>query len=409
MTDRIDVAVVGAGQAGLSVSHELRRADVSHVVLERGRVAETWRRRWDSFCLVTPNWSLRLPGHGYAGSDPDGFLPRDGVTAYLERYAVDAPVREGVEVTALRRRRGGFLLETSEGSVAARAVVLCTGAYQRPHRPPAAAALPAGLFAIDVGDYRNPSDLPSGPVLVVGSGQSGCQIAEELQLAGRTVFLSCGRAPWLPRRFGGRDLVWWALESGYLDAPLASLPTPAARLAANLTVTGTRGGHDLHLRTLQAQGVTLLGRLAGASGHHARFAPDLADSVAWGDQRQLQFMGLVKKLVDERGLPDPGLAPPTPFRADAPEHVDLHGFGAVVFAGGFRPDYGRWVQCRGAFDAAGFPVQRDGSCTAVEGLHFAGVHFLRKRKSSLLIGVGEDAAIVAKRIASRLTRRRAAA
>jgi putative flavoprotein involved in K+ transport len=398
VTERADVVVVGAGQAGLSVSHELRGAGIDHVVLERGRVGETWRRRWDSFCLVTPNWSLRLPGHHYDGDDPDGFLSRDEVTAYLERYAAKAPVREGVEVTALRRERDGFVLETSDGTIAADAAVVCTGAYPRPHRPPAADALPAGLMQIDVADYRSPSDLPPGPVLVVGSGQSGCQIAEELHESGRSVFLACGRAAWLPRRFGGHDLVWWALETGYLDAVL---PEPGARLWANLTATGAGGGHDLHLRTLHRQGVTLLGHLVGASGRHARFAPDLADSVAWGDARHLQFMGLVERLVAARGLPPPDVPPPEPFRPDAPEHVDVHGFGAVVFAGGFRPDYGRWVQCPGAFDEMGFPVHTDCESRAVEGLYFAGVHFLRKRKSSLLIGVGEDAAIVAGRIRQR--------
>ncbi len=397
MTDRVRVAVVGAGQAGLAVSHELGRAGVEHVVLERGRVGETWRRRWDSFCLVTPNWSLRLPGHPYDGDAPDGYLARDEVIAYLDRCAAEAPVREGIEVTALRRGRNGFLLETSGGSIAADAAVLCTGAYQRPHRPAAAGALPADLLQIDVDDYRNPSDLPAGPVLVVGSGQSGCQIAEELHEAGRDVFLACGRAPWLPRRFGGRDFFWWSLETGYLDA---ALPEPGARLAANLTATGAGGGHDLHLRTLQRQGVTLLGHLVGASGRHARFAPDLADSVAWGDQRHLLFMGLVDKVVAERGLPDPEVGPPEPFRADAPEELDLRGFGVVVFAGGFRPDYRSWVECPGAFDDLGFPLHSDCSSTAVDGLYFAGVHFLRKRKSSLLVGVGEDAAIVAGRIAA---------
>jgi putative flavoprotein involved in K+ transport len=398
VTQRVDVAVVGAGQAGLAVSHELRSAGVDHVVLERGRVAETWRRRWDSFCLVTPNWSLRLPGHHYDGDDPDGFLPRDGVVSYLERYAEAAPVREGVEVTALRRGRRGFVLETSDGAIAADAAVLCTGAYQRPHRPAAARALPAGLLQLDADGYRNPSELPAGPVLVVGSGQSGCQIAEELHEAGRTVFLACGRAPWLPRRFGGHDLVWWALETGYLDA---QLPEPGARLAANLTATGAGGGHDLHLRTLHRLGVTLLGRLVGASGRHAEFAPDLAESIAWGDDRHLQFMGLAAKTAAARGLPAPDVALPEPFAPEAPQRLDLRGFGAVVFAGGFRPDYPRWVHCPGAFDALGFPIQHDCSSTAVDGLHFAGVHFLRKRKSSLLIGVGEDAAIVAGRIRQR--------
>jgi putative flavoprotein involved in K+ transport len=399
MSERAGVVVVGAGQAGLAVSHELSGAGVEHVVLERGRVAQTWRERWDSFCLVTPNWSLRLPGHAYDGDDPDGFLLRDGVVEHLERYAEGAPVRAGVDVTALRPADGGgFELETSAGPLAARAVVLATGAYQRPHRPAAAASLPDGLLRLDVPDYANPADLPAGPVLVIGSGQSGCQIAEELHEAGRSVFLACGRAPWLPRRIGDRDLFWWADETGFLDAPVESLPAPAARFAANLIATGQGGGHDLHLRTLRRRGVTLLGHFTGADGSHARFAGDLGESVAWGDAKHADFMNLVRRHVAEHGLAAPEIHEPEPFDGDAPESVGLTGFGAVIFAGGFRPDYG-WVDVPGAFDPLGFPIHQDCASTAADGLYFAGVHFLRTRKSSLLIGVGEDAAIVARAIA----------
>jgi putative flavoprotein involved in K+ transport len=403
MTDHLDAVVIGAGQAGLAVSRELRRDGVAHIVLERGQVGQSWRGRWDSFCLVTPNWSVQLPGHPYDRDDPDGFMPRDEIVAYLERYAAgcDAPVRAGVEVTSMRPRgaEGGFLLDTSAGRLAAGTVVLATGTYGRPHRPAAADTLPGDLVQVDVDSYRNPAELPRGPVLVVGSGQSGCQIAEELHQAGRAVFLACGRAPWAPRRIGDHDIVWWALETGFLDASVASLPAPTARLAANILTTGHQGGHDLHYRTLQAKGVTLLGRFLGAQGRHARFAPDLSESVAWGDERNAQLMGLVRKLVAERGLPVPELPEPEPFDADAPVELNLRGFGAVVFAGGFRPDYASWVRCPGAFDELGFPIHREGASIAAPGLYFIGVHFLRKRKSSLFVGVGEDAAIVARQIA----------
>jgi putative flavoprotein involved in K+ transport len=398
------VVIVGAGQAGLAVSHELSRAGVAHVVLEKGRVGQTWRGWWDSFCLVTPNWSVQLPGRPYDGRDPEGFMQRDEVVAYLERYAAafDAPVREGIEVTALRQGPDGdLLLESSAGQIAAEAVVLTTGAYQRPHRPGGAATLPAGLLQIDLEDYRSPAELPAGPVLVVGSGQSGCQIAEELRQAGREVFLACGRAPWMPRRLGDRDMVWWAVETGFMDAPLRSLPSRRARLAAMVQLTGSRGGHDLHYRTLRTMGVTLLGHFLGADGHRARFAPDLGDSVAWGDQRHAQLMGLVQKVVAERGLPRPAIAELEPFSGEAPDEVNLSGFGAVIFAGGFRPDYASWVHFPGAFDELGFPIHREGASTLVPGLYFAGVHFLRKRKSSVFLGVGEDAAIVAAQIAAR--------
>jgi putative flavoprotein involved in K+ transport len=295
---------------------------------------------------------------------------------------------------------GGFELETSYGPLAARSVVLATGANQRTHRPPALATLPGDLPQVDVDDYRNPGDLPPGRVLVVGSGQSGCQIADELHEAGREVFVACGKAPWLHRRIGDHDAVWWALETGYMDRTLAMLPSPAGRLAANLLVTGRGGGRDLNLRTLQRRGVALLGHLEGAEGRVARFAPDLAASVAWGDDRHEQFIGLVRKLAAARGLPMPAIVPPAPFVADAPRRLDLTGFGAVIVAAGYRPDYGSWVHCPGAFDDLGFPVQEDGASTVVPGLHFIGVHFLRSAKSSVLAGVGEDAEVVARRIAA---------
>ena len=393
--------IIGAGQAGLAASHELTQAGVEHVVLERGGVGQTWRGLWDSFCLMTPNWSVQLPGRPYDRADRDAFMGRDEVVAYLERYAhgFDAPVREGVDVRALRAGRDhGLMLETSHETLTAGAVVVCTGAYQRPVRPPGAAALPAGLPQIDVSDYVNPAVLPPGPVLIVGSGQSGCQIAEELREAGREVFMACGRAPWVPRRIGEHDAGWWAVQTGYFDAPLSSLPSPAARLAANVQATGVRGGHDLHYRTLRAMGVTLLGHFRGAAGRRARFAPDLGASVAWGDQRNAQLMDLIRKTAQERGLPQPEIAEPEPFIADAPEELDLRGFGAVLFAGGYRPNYESWVDVPGAFDELGFPIHRDGASAAAAGLYFVGVHFLRKRKSSLLIGVGEDAAIVARQI-----------
>jgi putative flavoprotein involved in K+ transport len=373
-------------------------------VLERGRVGQTWRNRWEGFCLVTPNWSVQLPDGEYTGPDPNGFMPRDEIVAHLERYAAKlrCPLRESVDVQSLDSDGdGGFVVGTSSGDLLTRAVVLATGAYQRPHRPPAAAALPTDLLQLDVEAYRSPEALPPGRVLVVGSGQSGCQIAEELHEAGRDVVLACGRAPWAPRRMGDHDLVWWLREAGYLEAPFVSLPSPSARLFANVVSSGRNGGHDLHLRTLRRLGVILTGHLLGAEGDDALFAPDLGDSVAWGDERYGQLMDLIRKTAAERGLEAP-IEEPDPFHADGPERVDLSDFGTVIFAGGFRPDYRSWLPWSHAFDELGFPIQREGASTVVPGLYFVGVHFLRKRKSSLLLGVGEDAAIVAQQVAERL-------
>jgi putative flavoprotein involved in K+ transport len=401
MPESTPVVVVGAGPAGLATSCELTKAGVEHVVLERGRIAQTWRDRWDSFCLVTPNWTVQLPDGHYDGPDPDGFMARDEVVSFLERYAagIQAPVRENAAVTSIEALDDGFRLRMPDGELRAGSVVLATGAYQRPYRPAAGATLPTGLFQVDVDEYRNEQALPPGRVLVVGSGQSGCQIAEELHEAGRDVVVACGRAPWLPRRIGGQDFAWWAIETGFIDAPVESLPAPEARLFANLLATGRGGGRDLHLRTLQARGVVLAGHFLGASDRRIRFAPDLADSVAWGDERYGQFMGLVRGLVAERGLDPPEIADPEPFAANAPEELDASDFGAVVFAGGFRPDYRSWLPWPEAFDELGYPVHEGCESTVVPGLHFVGVHFLRKRKSATLVGMGEDAALVAERIA----------
>ena len=396
------MAIVGAGQAGLSVSRELTQRGVEHLVLDRGRLGQTWRDRWDSFCLVTPNWSVRLPGGCYDGADPDGFMPRDEIVAYLEGYAkmAGAPVREGVDVASIDRTDVGFHLTTSDGDLRAERVVLATGAYQRPHRPASAAGLPAGVPQLDVDGYRTPSALPDGRILIVGAGQSGCQIAEELHEAGRDVVLSCGRAPWVARRYGDRDIVWWAERTGFFDQSVSALPDPSARLWSNPLTSGHGGGHDMHLRTLRAIGITLVGRFAGVRDGAARFAPDLAESVAWGDRAYMQFKRMIVEAAAAQGLECPEIPDPEPFDPAAPEELSLRGVGAVLFAGGFRPDYRSWLPWSDAFDADGFPLHREGASTVVPGLFFVGVHFLRKRKSSLLCGVGEDAEIVAETIAS---------
>jgi putative flavoprotein involved in K+ transport len=263
--------------------------------------------------------------------------------------------------------------------------------------------LPSDLLQIDLAGYHSPAALPSGRVLIVGSGQSGCQLAEELHEAGREVVLACGKAPWAPRRIGGHDTYWWAVESGFLDGTVASLPSPNARLGANILATGHGQPHDLDLRTLRALGVTLVGHFLGADEQGAPFGPDLGVTVAWGDARYGELMQLFRKTAAERGLPQPVTPDPAPFDGQAPELVPLAGFGAVIFAGGFRPDYRSWLPWPAAFDELGFPVQTDGASTVVDGLFFVGVPFMRTRKSPLLLGVGEDAAVVARTIAGGAT------
>ena len=400
MASDVNVAVVGAGQAGLATSYHLTRANVDHVVLEAGRVGETWRsRRWDSFCVVTPNWTVSLPGAPYDGSDPDGFIHRDVLVAHLDRWAgsFHAPVKGECAVSALDQDGDGFVLATSGGKLRARTVVVATGGYQRPHRPANADQVPGTVTQLLAEEYRNPSRLPDGAVLIVGSGQTGCQLAEELLEAGRKVILSCGRAPWGPRRFGGHDLVWWIVETGWWQRTLRDLPSPAARLFSNPLATGHGGGHDLHLRTLQALGVELAGRYMGAEDGTVQLTDDLAQIVAAGDTMSLTFKKAIDGYCEQAGLRIPWEMP-APFVGRSRTALDLarEGVTTVIWTTGFRPDYG-WVHLD-VVDGMGFPVQTDGR-SDVPGLYFMGVHFQRKAQSAVLYGVGEDAEVVVQHIA----------
>jgi putative flavoprotein involved in K+ transport len=401
VSESVEVVVIGAGQAGLSLSHELSHADVDHIVLERGHVGQSWRGRWDSFCLVTPNWSVELPGSNYEGDDPHGFMPRDEIVQHLVGYATsfEAPVREGVDVLGLDvADTTGFVLRTSQGQIRARRVVVASGGFQKPHRPRGADRFPVSVHVIDAADYTNPGALPPGDVLIMGSGQTGCQLAEDLFAAGRSVYLSCGRSPWMPRRLGDRDFVDWLTKTSFLEATVRDLPSPVGRLGGNVQATGRGGGHDLHYRTLRALGVRLLGRFSGCEDGVATFADDLEASVAFGDARYADICGLIRKACIEKGMGVPDMPPPPPFESTAPTSLDVRRFGAVIFTSGYRPDYASWINPPTAFDDLGYPIQEDGSSTIVSGLHFMGVHFQRKRKSASFLGVAEDAAVLAERI-----------
>ena len=385
--ERIDTVVVGGGQAGLAVSWHLTRRGVEHVVLERGRVGQSWRtERWDSFVLNTPNWAQQLPGFAYAGGEPDSFAPLAEVIAYVEDYAAsfEAPVREGVDVTALRSAPGGYELETGSGPVHSTNVVVATGAYQRPTSSPLRESAPAGVLQLHTSEYRNPSELPDGTVLVVGSGQSGCQVAEDLLAAGRTVYLSVGACPWMPRSHRDRDLVHWLAATGMLDQTVDTLTAPNALVACNPAVSGTEGGHDCNPLTLMERGAVPVGRFEDFRGARALFADDLAANVAKG----LEFEAGIRQRFDEHAgaTPKPALAE-TPELPDVRE-LDLTDVGAIIWATGFRPDYG-WIELP-VLDTTGRPVHRRG-LTDFPGLAFVGMHWLHKRKSSLFIGVGEDA------------------
>lgn len=397
--EKVNVAIIGAGQAGLSTSYFLTQAAVDHVVLEAGRIGETWRsRRWDSFSLVTPNWSVQLPGAHYAGPEPDGFMLRDELVSHLEAWASGfaAPVRGDVHVDSIDAEGDSFALTTPAGTVHARTVVVASGGYQRAHLPVGAREFPPGVTQVLAEHYRNPGAIPEGSVLVIGSGQTGCQLAEELHRAGRKVILACGHCIWAPRWFGGRDLVWWIVESGFGDRTVADLPSPAARFLGNPQASGRDGGHDLHYRTLHTMGVELVDRFIGAADGKVQLGSDLTATIAAGDALSAKFKDWVDRLCERRGLDIPWELPP-PLEIDARTEIDLasEGVTSVIWTAGYRPDYG-WVHFP-VFDDMGYPNQVEGR-TSVEGLYFMGVHFQRKSRSATLYGVEEDAELVADHI-----------
>jgi putative flavoprotein involved in K+ transport len=405
MAERVETVVVGAGQAGLAASRHLTAAGCEHVVLERGELGDTWRtKRWDGFYLNTPNWSLRLPGGEYAGPDPDAFSSRAEVVSYLERYArtIAAPVRTRTPVTAVRPEGGRYLVETDGDGLLADNVVVAAGAYQRPTTPSLSAGAPDDVLQLHTSEYRSADALPRGAVLVVGGGQSGCQIADELNGLGRRTYLACGRCGWFPRRYRGVEYVRWAIDLGLMGETVDALPSPAARLGCNPPVSGNDGGHDCHPRWLARRGTTVVGRLLGFRGPTALLAPRVEETLDRGDEFASAFKRRVDEHVAREGLDvaDPDEEEEPPVAALEATELDLRdaGIGTILWANGYRPDLS-WIDLPLA-DDQGWPVQQRG-VTAFPGLYFVGVHWLHKRQSALLLGVGEDAEHVVQHLASR--------
>ena len=401
---KIDTVVVGGGQAGLASSYYLTRGQVPHVVLEQDSVGSTWQnRRWDSFTLVTPNWMNRLPGFEYSGDDPDGFLPRAEVVRYLQDYArsFSAPVETGVKalrVVPAATDGARYRVETTRGAWLARNVVVASGYFTRDRVPEFAGGIPGSIRQIRSSDYRNPGELPPGAVLVVGSGQTGCQIAEELLESGREVYLAIGSAGRQPRRYRGKDICWWVAQMGVYDRSFKDPAKPVERYGANPMCSGKNRGHALNLEKFAEDGMKLLGHVQGLRGSALELAPGVRDSIAKADQFSKWLTKMVDDYIAAKGLQ---VEPPNAANTDdgAPRaavaiqelrELDLpaRGVTSIVWAMGYVCDF-TWIEMP-AFDDRGYPVQTRG-VTAFPGLYFCGLHWLHCLKSGLMFGVGDDA------------------
>jgi putative flavoprotein involved in K+ transport len=400
---RVKTAVIGAGHAGLTMSWFMAQAERDHVVLDRqASPGGSWGERWDNFRLVTPNWIASFPDHPYDGPDLDGFMTRDEIHARVAAYAdsMSAPVTCDTDVRRLMQgAEGGFQLETTRGTVHADDVVVATGSFHLPRSPAIASQLPIRLTQLHSHAYRNEPSLPPGGVLIVGSGQSGCQIAEELVEAGRRIFMSVGSAGRAPRRYRGRDLFGWlamlatrGADYGVPFPTVDKLPDPRMRSAANPQLSGHHGGHDVNLRQMALDGTVLLGRIERVEGERLYLAPGLSASLAHADGFfDERFRPLIDRFVEAADID----APPddrthVDFEPSELASVDLDdaGISTVIWATGYRLDYG-WIELP-ILDEFGFPRQRRG-VSDVPGLYFLGLLWQHTQASATLFGPRLDA------------------
>lgn len=406
MGEHFNTVVVGGGQAGLSASWHLIQNKRDHVILDRGEIGDTWRCRWDSFCLVTPNWSCELPGFPYDGDDPDGFMDRDEIVSFVERFAASfsPPIQNGVEVHHLRASNsdGRFELDTSKGTLSADNVIVATGPFQQMRYPEWAGKLADDIVQFHTEEYRNSEQLPLGAVLVIGSGQSGVQIVEDLHAEDREVHLCVGRNGRTFRRYRGRDLLDWMWNSGMADLPVDQHPEGhAIRFKPMPLNTGRNGGHAINLCSLALEGVKLHGRALDAAGHEVRLGDDLAENLNAMDAFFNQILGRIDAYIDKAGIEAPmeEIEPVDWHPAPEPSTLDLThaGITSVIFGTGYQLNFD-WIGLP-IFDDTGYPRYERG-VTEIPGLYFVGLHWLHTIGSGAFGHVGRDAEYIVDHLTS---------
>jgi len=395
---RTTTVVIGAGHAGLAMSHCLAERSIDHVVLERGEVANSWKtERWDSLRLLTPNWQSRLPGFGYEGDDPDGFRDMAETICFIERYSevISAPVQTQTAVTTLRNANGGYEVATDRGVWDARTVVIASGACNMPCVPAVADLVPSGIATLTPKEYRNPDQIAQGGVMVVGASATGTQIAAELQRSGRPVTLAVGEHVRVPRVYRGRDIKWWMDQCGVLDERYDEYDNlERVRNLPSLQLAGSTDNRTVDLNSLTDIGVKLIGRLAGINNGQGQFSGSLPNQCALADLKMNRLLDRIDEWVVENGLED-AFDPPHRFdatrvEASPPLGLDLTSgeIRTIVWATGFRPDHS-WVDVP-VFDRKG-RIKHEGGVVGSPGMYLMGIPFLRRRKSSLIDGAADDA------------------
>ena len=401
----IDTIIVGSGQGGLSTSYYLKQAGHPHLILEKaGEVAHVWRERWDSFTLITPNWMVRLPSAEYEGDQMDGFMARHEVVAYFESYAkrFNLPVKLHTCVASVEPTKAGYAIKTNAGEYQADNVVVATGLYQQPKVPLFSRKLSTKITQIHSDAYKNPGSLPDGAVLVVGSSQSGAQIAEELYQSGRKVYLSVSNAGRLPRRYRGRDFTHWMNVMGDFARTVDELPDPKDKFAPSSHGTGKDGGHTINLHQFAREGVVLLGRIQNAENDRILLAPDLKENLARADKFEEDFTQTVDKFIAQHQINAPTETLPKLTAGYQQEEIDAldlssAGIGCVIWSTGYQFDFSM-VKVP-TFDQNGYPIHTRG-VTDYPGLFFIGLPFLYSGISGVIAGVGADAAYITSRILS---------
>ena len=404
MKTHYSVAIVGGGQAGLSISYCLKERGFEHIIFEKNQIGYSWQaKRWDTFCLVTPNWQCQLPGYPYPGPDPHGFMQKDQIVDYIRSYAssFEPPIHEGVEVLRLRKDEADrFELTTSNGLYTADQVVIASGSYHQPKIPRIAERLPQQIRQLHASDYKNPAELPD-TVLVVGTGQSGCQIAEDLHLAGKAVHLCVGSAPRSPRRYRGKDVVDWLDQMGYYDLSIAEHPQKEkVRTKANHYVTGRDGGREIDLRQFALEGMQLHGRLKQIDGTMLDFENDLKQNLDQADEVANSIRRSIDGFIEKNNIDVPVESEYEPIWEPNQENapLDIQTIGAVIWCTGYQSDFS-WVEIP-VFDGKGYPGHERG-VTSVSGLYFLGLPWLYTWGSGRFSGIARDASYLSDYISAR--------